>query len=68
MGLILFIWEWGLENFVIDFKFFVLFIIVVVLEVNILVGVRMVKYVILVSIYIIVINGIDILMVWGRFL
>lgn len=68
MGLILFIWEWGLENFVIDFKFFVLFIIVVVLEVNILVGVRMVKYVILVSIYIIVINGIDILMVRGRFL
>lgn len=68
MGLILFIWEWGLENFVIVFKFFVLFIIVVVLEVNILVGVRMVKYVILVSIYIIVINGIDILMVWGRFL
>lgn len=62
------IWEWGLENFVIDFKFFVLFIIVVVLEVNILVGVRMVKYVILVSIYIIVINGIDILMVRGRFL
>lgn len=68
MGLILFIWEWGLENFVIDFKFLVLFIIVVVLEVNILVGVRMVKYVILVSIYIIVINGIDILMVRGRFL
>lgn len=68
MGLILFIWEWGLENFVIDFKFFVLFIIVVVLEVNILVGVRTVKYVILVSIYIIVINGIDILMVRGRFL
>lgn len=68
MGLILFIWEWGLENFVIDFKFLVLFIIVVVLEVNILVGVRTVKYVILVSIYIIVINGIDILMVRGRFL